>query len=780
MVTLLLAVLLSVQQVPLRITASVDRHEIRVGDEIVLTITVESVGNEPVQIPDPPLVGLEIISSSQRSDVSVQAGEFTRITTRSIQLAPIRQGVATIGPMRAEQGPHTVEASVMQVDVVGGSAIPSITLEPHIRDFVERQSPPTMVADEVKVQILTTKSSVVLGDQLDLVVLAWFPQEIRTKLRTPPTLQPPQLQGAWVYQQGSPGAAALSRRVGGVTYDLFAHHAVVFPLTAGDFEIGPATVSYSLPLTFSFLSREIRHEPQSEPITIRVVPQPAAGRPSQFGGTAATELELGLELMPRRIQLGGAGNVVVTLRGRGNVALWPEPTISWPEGVRVYPENVEVVLEPEGAEVAGVKHFNYMVVADSAGTHRIQSLTYPYFDLATSTYEELTLEPVDIVIEGGSMVRGESASRLIPLAEPAGRFSVQRLIGAFPWPVWLMLGVLPPLLIALSRLMPRIPQTRGSGLERASSDLNRAERGFRDALTVLVPGADSLDGRSLGSALRAAGVEEPVAQHAVKMRNRLWQATYGPHGEIDPEELAAEVDEVLRALKAHRSAVVRGAVEAGFSLAVLLTTGAVAVQGQTAERLYESGAYAAAVDSFRQRSALEPWSATHLQNMGASAYRLGQVADAMVAWTRAARLAPRSTELRDLLTLVPAPDPSSSALLWVSPLSPAELLATAFVLWLSGWAALVLARRRLTIPLLLAALGMASFAAYVDLRYSSPVGVVVQPDTPLRWAPYGPAPARTTLDQGSAVLITREESPWVLVERGVQTGWLMQSEIEPL
>jgi hypothetical protein len=65
----------------------------------------------------------------------------------------------------------------------------------------------------------------------------------------------------------------------------------------------------------------------------------------------------------------------------------------------------------------------------------------------------------------------------------------------------------------------------------------------------------------------------------------------------------------------------------------------------------------------------------------------------------------------------------------------------------------------------------------VEGRYRIPVGFVVSADTPLREAPYGPAPSTLTVDVADPVQIERAEGDWRLVARGDRRGWLHASEL---
>ena len=61
-------------------------------------------------------------------------------------------------------------------------------------------------------------------------------------------------------------------------------------------------------------------------------------------------------------------------------------------------------------------------------------------------------------------------------------------------------------------------------------------------------------------------------------------------------------------------------------------------RAQSAEDLYDAGAFRVAADSFSARAAAGPDVPAHWYNLGNALYRLGDDAGARAAWVRAARL----------------------------------------------------------------------------------------------------------------------------------------------
>ena len=776
--SLLLAALLSMQQ--LQSSAVVDRQDAELGQEIMLTITVEASGNLAVRIVDPILVGLEVRSTTPTTDVAVRAGILTRVVTREVRLIATRVGTARIGATRIESGNAVVVTDPIEINVSPASVAPPGALMPHVRALIERRRPVGITEDEVLVEVVTTADTIVLGDKTDVVVVAWFPRQVRSRLRNPPTLDPPQLQGAWTYTEGVPGAVAMSRQIGGEWYDIYAHHQVVFPLTPGDFEIGTATVSYSLPLTYSFLSREVLHEPQSESLSLHVMPQSTDGRPADFDGAAAAQLELRVDTEVAQLAVGDAGSVVATLSGRGNVALWPEPRIEWPQGIRVYPQPVDVALESREDGIWGTKVFRYLVVAQSRGTHSVPELVYPYFDLESAAYNRLTAPPIEIITEGNvSVIPTPRLRETLPLMEPAGFVVADRLVRAWPWWIWIVLVGMPPLALLIVRFIRRV-RARSTLQPSRSSEMGQLEHQFGVAVRALVSNPESLDGSRFSEALRATGVDEPIAVHAARVRERLWQAKYGPAGEIDPAELTAEVEEILRALRGGGLTVERaGAV--GFTVLLLTMVAAGSLAGQSAERLYSAGAMREAADSFLARVEVQPSTAAHWYNLGSALYSTGEETRAMAAWLRAGRLAPRHPYIGDAIELASSPDRSTRRLTWIAPVSPGEAFFIALVLWLAGWTlAGVGVRKRVLLPIVAFSVLSGAYGWYVSLRYSRPVALIVAEETGIRVAPYGSARMLRNLEQGSAVLVDRIEGHWVLVDRSGEKGWIRLHEIVQL
>ena len=759
------------------VTARLDRTHVVAGDELTLTVVARSRSAEPVVLTLPALTGFTIVGSRDVTEVTVEAvGSPIRTTTRQLRLRALRSGTLVIGTVRVQQGRREVTTASLSVVVDPAKGFAS-TLSPIARGMLEAApSPPR--SDRVALTLIIPGDSVLMGQQLDVIAAAWFPRELRARLARPPVLTLQTAEGVWSYPGAVPTEVAASRMVRGGWMDLFVLHQAAFPLAPGRIVLPPATLQYAEASSFG---REEAFSLRSDTVPVTVLPLPGAG------GAAASQvvgqgLTLSFDFEPPNFSVGEPIAATATISGAGNVALWPEPALRWPAGFRAYSGEAEMRVEPRAGRIAGTKAFHYLVVPDSAGSFVMPEVRYRYYDLATSDYATAGMPPRALAVAPG--IEPRAARALPPLAPgttPAWSDEVAR--GLMPWG-WLALLVGPPLVAWLWRRRSVAPPvSEPSPGPQPLTGLGRMEREFHVVLANHVPDTRSRDGDGLARALRATGVDRAVADHVMRLRDRLRASRYGPRGSGDAAELAGELERVLRVLGAEpdgrRRLVTMVAV---VMMGALARPAASQAGGPGAEALYQAGALRAAADSFAARAAAEPRVAAHWYNLGATLYRAGADGKAAAAWTKAARLAPRDPLVRRTRDLLPSPDAPSELLLASGIATPAEWALAAGALWAVLWLA-VAARRGRTLVLGLGLLTAAATGAglWEGRRQSQPLAIVLNPATPVRVAPYGGASAASTVEAGAALLVERRYGAWLEVRRddGVR-GWVLAAQVARL
>ncbi len=768
--------LLLFQGGPPSLSASVDRDRVAVGEEVVLSVRAVSHSVEPLQVTLAPMNGFEVIGRSEQTEVSLGAGP-TRVTTLEVELRALRAGVLPLGPVRARQGQQILQTGALKVTVTAGpGTATAATLSPRVKRILERAPPPSR-GGKAAVSVLASADTVFVGEQVDVVTAAWFPRELRSQLRRPPTLQPPAAEGVWSYPQPVPPGIAASRRVGGTWYDLFVMHQVIFPLVPGQLRITEASLRYSVPVAVQFFSQEEPFTLESRPVTLTVRALPEAGKPAGFSGAVGRGIAIARSVRPAAGRAGEALNVDVAVSGRGNVALWPTPELVWPASVRAYTDKVDDQLATASGVMGGTKTFHELAVPDSVGTLVLPALRYPYFDLDTRSYRVAAAPATAVSV--AEAPEAATARALPPeLITDASAPLAERITTVVPAWLWALVVLLPPALALAQSARARriVRRPRPSGISATGAD-----RRLHAALRALVPDVDRYSGPALSSALRAAGIDATTAARVTAAREAYLAARYGPQPEgADASQLARELDELTERLGATSR---RGPRRAALASLLLLTL-ASGVRAQTnPEQLYHAGALRAAADGFARRARAEPDVPAHWYALGAAQYRLGAEGAATAAWLRAARLAPRAAAVRRALRMVPAPDDESAHREWIAPVTPSELALAALACWLLGWTFFLRGRGRIgarVVGLVGAALVIGCAAFALADWYREPLAIVADAE-PLRLSPHGRAPELASLAAGTAVRPLRQDGGWWLVRaEEARTGWVPAAAIMPV
>ena len=771
MIALLLTLLLQGPAPELHV--SVDQDHISVGEEVAYTVRAVSQSQEPMDLSIAPVNGFEIVSRSERTEVSFSGGP-TRTTVLEIRLRALRPGRWQIGPARVEQGGEVVESDALVIDVEPSTAIAATRLNPRLRSMLERTPPPPR--GKAAVALVVSADTVRVGEQVDVVTAAWFPRDLRLQLRRPPTLQPPVIDGVWSFPQAAPAGIAVTRNIGGIAYDLFVAHQVVFPLVPGTIAIPRAMLKYSTPLALQFFSQEERFALTSFPETLAVRALPIEGRPSDFNGAVGSALRVEREVTPATAHAGEGITVELAVSGTGNTALWPPPELSWPRTARAYVDRVDEQVTTLEGRLGGVKTFRYLVVPDSAGPLTLPAVHYSYYDLAAPGYRSADVGAASLPVAPNRESAASAAlpPSLLPVSSPA---LTRRVALAVPDWAWWAILLLPPILVIARTWRPYRPRRR---MPPREGGLRGVEEELDAVVRELVPDLDHRSRAGLAAAVRAAGADAETASRLAAAREKLLARRYGP-GQFSAEDVALVTE--VRELLGRLGGSLRGwQVRATVGLMAGLLAGQLGAQSPTPERLYETGALRAAAEGFGRRAELEPAVAAHWYGLGAAHYRLGLKGHASAAWLRARRLAPRDPSVQRALRLTPPPDATSARWTWSPPVTADELLllgALGWVLGWIGWAIRPRLRHRLAILMILAAgTTLAGFA----LRewYRRPLGIVLDRTT-LRMSPHGRAPDLGQLDSGGAVRILRRDRAWVLVRAaGSREGWVASDAIAAL
>lgn len=615
-------------------------------------------------------------------------------------------------------------------------------LSPRAQAMLGQFPPPP--PGEVSVATRFSTPSAWVGEQVELVTAAWFPRELRERLRRQPTLRAPSLSGLWSVQAQPTPQLAETRLVRGRVYDLFVMHQTIFPLGDGTITAPPAVLSYAVPTSVSFFAPEDRKSLSSRPASLVVRPVPAALARELGSGPTARGIRIEWRLPIDGLRVGTPGTVELVLRGVGNAVLWPTPEITWPAGLRVYPEPTRQVSSRVNGVFGGEKRFVFTLVPDSVGVVALPRVRYPFFDPTTASVVAAAAPAIGVAVR--PTLPG-SDRPLLPVTDRV----------ATPWTERALPIALPLSALAVLGLVVR-PRRRSRPVVAAPRPADA------ELLQVVARLTDG--GADVAAVLRRRGVSPEDADAVAAWLAARDAARYGPVRAGTPPEIAPVASRVLARLRPAR----RGAM-----LLLALAVGAATVSAQEPRSpvtRYRDGDPAGAARGFQEQVQANPRAPVAWRNLAAAQWRQGDDVGAAAAWLRALELAPRDPLTREAWRQASTIPVDVRARAPRVPLSAAESLLLAAILAPLGALAWRTRRRRATWAL--AVLCAAALLHGADGRWQQRAGrVLVRRADVLRVSPVTAAPAMAGAPAWASGSVERRQDEWVLVTlaNGAR-GWL--------
>jgi len=741
-----------------------------------VSVAARAPGVVPPRIAAPSaLQVLQLRSTSRVEDFD--NGEHSALTEATFLVAMNASGRATIPPFVASAG------------AAHGASAPS---------SVDLRSPddaqPRVL---VRARVEPDRDSVFVGQQLDYVVDVELNTVARSRLRRNPTFFPPEMPGVLAYDLSLPPPP--SPVAGARCFESLTYRRALFPLFAGPTTIAPASLTYSLPVSTSFFSREESFELRTDSVRFRAVEPPAAGRPPGYVG-AVGQLTASARVASSTARMGDP--VVVTLRieAVGNVKLLPRPAIDLPwASVAIGEERVTV--DSTAARVRGAKEFDWLITPRRAGAQAIPAFRYPYFDPERGEYQVAATESLALDVASASLAVSDSAPAARLPIRTALRAERAAPVASRLWFWALIISAPAPALARRLRRRLRRRVRRRSALRSltslrasphvAASDVRRA---LAAALVERVPALGGGRNVPVARLLRRAGVTDRTADDAVAFLAELDQAAFA----IDHPAALNLVDRAIAVARAVDAEAVRPSQTLARSTRAILLIALVSAGAAAAAvpdplvRAFGEGVaaytrkdYGTAERIFARVSARAPRAGDAWANLGTSAWARGDSALAAAAWQRALRVDPLDAESRERFAAIQATTLGDPA--YVPPMPLDAIALGALVAWLAGWLLLALPTARLDAlrsvgggAIVVALLG---FGTMFELQRRSKLSGLgaVRASRSLLAAPVPDAEGVASIVAGEVGALGLREGAWVRITiDGERAGWLPIASILPL
>lgn len=373
------------------LTATVDRSEVRMGESLLLRLSVKGLRKSPApQLPD--LSAFQVASLGPTSHVDLISGRLSSEIRFHYRLSPREPGEHHIGPAVVEIGDHHLESSPFVIRVLPADAVP---------EGAGRRE------DELFVTATVSTREPFVGQQ---VIYRWRLWR-RVRLEAVGLSGPFQFSGVLVEDLGDVRRYEEVRnghlyRVQEITKALFPRRAGRVVLTAPELHAEMLKRRSTVNDEPGRLETEALtlYTPELV-LTVRPLPSP----PAVFSGLVG-QFEVATSLSRGELAAGESTTLEVTISGKGNIRSVPPPTVKIPPELKVYEEPPETAMSRQGDGLAGSKRFTRALVPLQPGEHRLPPVSVTYFDPDAEAYRTASSEALTLRVRPGEGGEGITTS----------------------------------------------------------------------------------------------------------------------------------------------------------------------------------------------------------------------------------------------------------------------------------------------------------------------------------------------------------------------------------
>ena len=647
------------------------------------------------------------------SSTSVQMinGKTTRSsqTSYTYVLQAKNTGTFTLQPATAKVKGNTVSSKPVSVQVVnggsaaqqGGSAQSSSGGSTSGQGGQSSSQAADGTAD-IFMRLSLSRSSVVVGEPVTATLKIYH----RANLVGFENAKFPSFNGFWSQEVESPSNIEFQReQVNDVMYNsAVLRRWVIIPQKSGDQVIDPAEIVCLVNVQRRRSSGSIfddffgsdyvttRQRVNTKSTTLHVSPLPA-GAPASFGGGVG-DFHVQTRLSKDSLSTHDAASLLVTVSGKGNVALVEAPKVNFPPDFEVY--DVKTTVNTDKSGTSGSKTFEYPFIPRSPGEFSIGPVNYSYYDVKQRRYETATSAALPLVVK-----RSASATSAAPdngstlVVDRKGvknlgddiRFIRTKtalgapkdfLVGRSGYWITLLLLLLAGIgsWLGLRKMSARRADVAGSrkraatrqALKRLSTakdflqknlytafyeELHRSLLGFvGDKLSIDMAEQSK---EHIGEELLRRGVAQETADDFLALLDACEFARYSP--DAGHEAMNAHYEQAVSLITAIDSSMKKTPVsKAGAALALTLLlalpTGLQAAESypdslwKAGVEAYTAGDYASALQDWEDVRSTGLMSGELYYNLGNAYFKNGEIAPAILWYERALRLDPSDADVR--------------------------------------------------------------------------------------------------------------------------------------
>jgi hypothetical protein len=184
----------------------------------------------------------------------------------------------------------------------------------------------------------------------------------------------------------------------------------LFPTSSGSLAVPPIGWQIQVrrrstdPLESFFFTPTETVTRRTDPVTVKVLPLPAANRPAGFSG-AVGDFSLQVTADRNASRVNDAVGLKVRVAGEGSLGAVEAPEIAELADFKRFDPKVTSSTNVQGDRLRSEKAWDYVVIPLAAGAQTVPPVSFSYFDPKAAQYKTLSSHPLSIQV-----TRGDDAS----------------------------------------------------------------------------------------------------------------------------------------------------------------------------------------------------------------------------------------------------------------------------------------------------------------------------------------------------------------------------------
>ena len=632
-------------------------------------------------------------------------------TTRSSQtsytyiLQAKKTGSLTIPPAVATVKGDEIRSKSVTIQVVddGSSSGGNTAGQGSSQGSQEQAQTASTGQADIFMRLSLNRTSVVVGEPITATLKIYH----RTNLAGFENVRFPSFNGFWSQEVEAPDNIEFQReQVNGTMYNsAVLRRWVLIPQKAGDQNIDPAEVVCLVNVQqrrstgsifddffgSDYVTTRQRVSAKAPTVHVSALPSNA---PASFGGGVG-DFQVKAHLSKDSLKTHDAASLIVTVSGKGNVALLEAPKINFPPDFEVYDVKTSVNTDKSGT--SGSKTFEYPFIPRSPGQFEIGPVQYSFYDVNQRRYHTVSTgvmplgvarsaaSPAGVSDQGSTLVVDRKGVK--NLGEDIRFIKTKTSLGtdkgffvySTPWVVTILvlLAAAFGIWLAFRKVAARradVVGTRGRKATRQAlkrlaqakefldknlytafyEELHRSLIGFvGDKLAMDMADQNK---ENIQAALVAGGVPETVAQDFTGLLAACEEARYSP--DAGHEAMNAHYELAVSTITAIDASMKKPASRSAGAavIGLLLLLSPLASQAQNLSypdslwnagvAAYTQGDYASAVKDWEEIRSAGLMSRELYYNLGNAYFKIGEMGSAILWYERALKLDPSDKDVR--------------------------------------------------------------------------------------------------------------------------------------